>query len=136
MRVTRLEPVFIDARPDDLDHGKVYISIHFRTSVHLCCCGCGNEVWLPIRPNRWKLTYDGENISFCPSIGNWSFPCQSHYWIRDGRVDWALAWSTQQIADGRTKTLERDRGPSTDVAPRAKWWKRLLQAANPCRLRP
>lgn len=135
MRVRRLEPVFIDARPDVLDRGEVYISIPFRTSVHLCCCGCGNEVWLPIRPNRWNFTFDGDNVSFSPSVGNWSFPCQSHYWIREGWVDWAPAWSKQQIADGRIQTRERDRGLSTDFATRPKWWKRVLHAANPRRLR-
>ena len=32
-----------------------------------------------------------------PSIGNWSFPCQSHYWIRNDRVKWAPKWSREQI---------------------------------------
>jgi Family of unknown function (DUF6527) len=82
MRVTQLEPRFIEERPTELEDGVLYISVGFRTSVHLCCCGCRNEVWLPIRPTRWKFTYDGEAVSLSPSVGNWSFPCQSHYWIR------------------------------------------------------
>jgi hypothetical protein len=126
VRVARLEPVFVDARPEVLDQGKVYVSIPFRTSVHLCCCGCGNEVWMPIRPNRWKFTYDGDNVSFSPSVGNWGFPCQSHYWIRAGRVDWAPAWTPLQIADGRARMLEGDRTPATDTEARPNWWKRLL----------
>jgi hypothetical protein len=36
-----------------------------------------------------------------PSIGNWSFPCQSHYWIRNNRVEWAPKWSREQIERGR-----------------------------------
>jgi hypothetical protein len=112
VRVARLEPVFVGARPDVLEPGNVYVSIPFRTSVHLCCCGCGNEVWMPIRPDRWKVTYDGVNISFSPSVGNWSLPCQSHYWIRASRVDWAP--------------------PST---PRQKWWKRLARLRVPRRPR-
>jgi hypothetical protein len=36
-----------------------------------------------------------------PSIGNWSFACQSHYWIRNNRVEWAPKWSREQIERGR-----------------------------------
>ena len=38
-------------------------------------------------PNDWSMTLDGE-ISLCPSIGNRSFECQSHYYIRRNKVVW------------------------------------------------
>ena len=31
----------------------------------------------------------GERALLYPSIGNWQFPCRSHYWIRRNRIIWA-----------------------------------------------
>jgi hypothetical protein len=36
-------------------------------------------------------------VSLDPSIGNWSFPCRSHYWIRNNKVRWAENWSQARI---------------------------------------
>jgi hypothetical protein len=88
---------FVEFIPEDLERETVYISIRFATASHLCVCGCGNKVVTPIRPTDWKLIFDGKTISLDPSIGNWSFPCQSHYWIRNNRVKWAPKWSREQI---------------------------------------
>ena len=33
-----------------------------------------------------SVKYDGETVSLSPSIGNFQFPCKSHYWIRENRV--------------------------------------------------
>lgn len=87
--------------PDELEQGTVYISIRFATASHLCVCGCGNKVVTPIRPTDWTLIFDGKTISLDPSIGNWSFPCQSHYYIRKNRVKCAPKWSGEQIERGR-----------------------------------
>lgn len=128
MRVSRLVPAFVEQRPETLEEGVIYISISFRTSVHLCCCGCGSEVWLPIRPARWKFIYDGQDVSIWPSVGNWSFPCRSHYWIRDGRIDWAAAWSNAQVEKGRQHTRDRDTVMATTDGATHRWWKRALHA--------
>lgn len=92
---------FVDFIPDELEQGTIYISIRFATASHLCLCGCGNKVVTPIRPTDWALTFDGKTISLDPSIGNWSFPCKSHYWIRNNRIKWASDWSKAQIERGR-----------------------------------
>ncbi len=73
---------------DQMEEGVVYVSMPYAIAVHLCCCGCGNEVVTPFHPKQWRLTFDGESISLSPSIGNWSFDCQSHYWITQDRVMW------------------------------------------------
>jgi len=125
MRVTHLAPMFIEQRPEVLEEGVLYISVSFRTTVHLCCCGCGNEVWLPIRPTRWRFTYDGEAVSLSPSVGNWSFACKSHYWIRNGRIDWAAAWSNEQIEAGRRRTRARDAELAAAGKGKARWWQRF-----------
>lgn len=73
---------FVEFVPDQLEEGKLYISIPCSVVVHKCACGCGNEVVMHLSPTDWKLTFDGETISLYPSVGNWQFPCRSHYWIR------------------------------------------------------
>jgi hypothetical protein len=57
--------------------------------MHKCACGCGEEVATPIEKNQWKMTYDGESVTLYPSIGNRSYRCKSHYFIREDKVEWA-----------------------------------------------
>jgi hypothetical protein len=76
---------FVGYMPDEFRQGILYVSMRGKIVIHLCACGCGEKVVTPISPNDWKLTFDGETISLCPSIGNWDFPCKSHYWIRNNR---------------------------------------------------
>ena len=80
---------FVEFIPNELKEGTLYVCMGLATVVHKCCCGCGNEVVTPLSPSDWKLIFDGETITLHPSIGNWGFKCQSHYWIRDSRVRWA-----------------------------------------------
>ncbi|WP_461304661.1 DUF6527 family protein [Aureisphaera sp.] len=88
--------------PDQIEEGTVYISLEYGAVIHLCACGCGEEVNTPLSPTDWKLAYDGKNISLFPSIGNWSFKCRSHYWIEDSEVVWAKTWSESRIKRNRT----------------------------------
>lgn len=108
MRTTRLTHEFVDHFPDALDDGVLYVSLPFASVAHRCCCGCGNEVVTPLTPYDWQVTFDGESISLAPSIGNWSFACESHYWIKRGHVRWAPRMTRQEIASGRLRS-RRDR---------------------------
>jgi len=92
---------FVEYVPKELKDGTIYVSMAYATAMHKCCCGCGNEVVTPLSPTDWELTFDGQSISLDPSIGNWSFPCQSHYWIKRGRVKWDRRWSKKEIEAGR-----------------------------------
>lgn len=65
--------------PARLEGGVLHISRKYKTMSHLCCCGCGNKVVTPLNPSGWKLTESSGSVSLDPSIGNLSFPCQSHY---------------------------------------------------------
>jgi hypothetical protein len=96
-----LKHEFVEFIPDVLEQGTIYISIRFATASHLCPCGCGNKVVTPIRPTDWTLIFDGKTVSLHPSVGNWSFPCQSHYWIRNNHAKWAPKWSRGKIDRGR-----------------------------------
>lgn len=101
--MTVLRHEFVEFIPDELASNTIYISISFATVAHRCCCGCGNEVVTPLSPADWQLTFDGETMSLHPSIGNWSFPCQSHYWIVRNSIRWAEQWSEERIAAGRVR---------------------------------
>lgn len=101
MSITRIAHEFVDAVPRDPQPGILYVSLRHRTAVHMCPCGCGNKVVTPIKPPQWHLCYDGESVSLSPSIGSWQFPCRSHYWITNGEVRWARAWTNKEIEAGR-----------------------------------
>src|SRR3546814_10991672 len=101
--------------PPRLEEGVLYVSLEHTVIMHLCACGCGNEVALPLSPTDWRLTYDGQSISVRPSIGSWSLPCRSHYFIDGGRVVWAGDWTDAEIAHGRA--LDRSRRATRDRRP-------------------
>src|ERR1700754_4406276 len=108
IRRTSLAHEFVEYVPADLADGVLYISIPYRTAVHRCACGCGNKVVTPISPADWQLFYDGDAVSLTPSIGNWGFPCRSHYWIDANEIQWSGEWTDKQIARGRARD-DRDR---------------------------
>lgn len=83
----KIEHRFVECIPEPIESGILYISITYATAVHLCVCGCSNEVVTPFSPTDWKLLFDGETVSLTPSIGNWGFPCRSHYFIKRNRIE-------------------------------------------------
>jgi hypothetical protein len=96
-----LKHKFVEFMPETLEDGILYVSVEYCTALHKCACGCGNTVVTPITPTDWQLSFDGKTISLSPSIGNWSFDCQSHYWIKNNRVRWSDKWDEDQILKGR-----------------------------------
>lgn len=75
--------------PEQLEYGLLYVCFECNVVVHLCACGCGEKVVLPISPSCWSIEYNGESVSMKPSIGNFQTPCRSHYWINRNEVIWA-----------------------------------------------
>jgi len=102
-RPDTVKHIFVESVPGELEAGVLYISMDYATTIHSCLCGCGREVVAPLSPTDWKLLFDGETVSLSPSIGNWSFPCESHYWIRRNRVRWSTKMSRQRIDAGRAR---------------------------------
>ncbi|MEI6265825.1 MAG: DUF6527 family protein [Sphingobacteriia bacterium] len=94
---------FVEYIPDSIDVNTMYISMTFSTAIHLCACGCGKEVVTPFSPTDWEIRFNGKNISFYPSIGNWNFECKSHYWIRKNEIIFAPKWSEKEIKENRKK---------------------------------
>lgn len=92
--------------PKVKEHGILYISRKFKLAIHLCACGCGIQTVMPFYDGElndndgWKMTtkkiegtteadrpYDF-TVTLRPSVGNQKFPCQSHYYITDNKIQW------------------------------------------------
>lgn len=142
-RQTQIRPEFVTFAPAVLAPGVLYISMEYATTLHACCCGCGNKVVTPLAPRRWHLTYDGKTISLEPSIGNWSFPCQSHYWIENNAVIWDRRFTRAEVAVVRAEdhhdieratrngtNREQSATPTGQITVHGRgapsWWRRLL----------
>ena len=103
MKNHRFNHRFVEFIPDQLETGVLYVSMEYATVTHRCACGCGQEVVTPLSPTDWQLMFDGEAVSLEPSIGNWSFPCRSHYFIQRNVVRWAADMTQAEIARGRAR---------------------------------
>lgn len=115
---SHLRPEFVEFIPDGLEPGVLYISRRYATASHLCCCGCEREVVTPLNPAKWRLTEGAGKVSLAPSIGNWSFPCRSHYWIDANRVQWAKAMAPEIIQ----AVQARDRRDAELNVPKPQGW--------------
>ncbi|MNX85501.1 hypothetical protein D3C86_1173380 [compost metagenome] len=102
-----LQHRFAEFIPETVEEGILYISVEYCTAIHKCVCGCGNEVVTPLSPTDWELTFNGKTVTLHPSIGNWSFDCQSHYWIRNNKIKYAGRWTEREISSGRQNDLDR-----------------------------
>ncbi len=103
---TRLKHKFVDYIPDEIKSDTIYISLQYSTAVHKCVCGCGCEVVTPLSPTDWSVKFNGETVTLDPSIGNWNFKCQSHYWIEDSKVIRCRKWNNYEIEGGRKNDNE------------------------------
>ena len=127
----RLEHKFVEFIPKELEDNVIYISVRFSTAIHKCACGCGIKTVTPFSPTDWKLIFDGKSISIDPSIGNWSFPCQSHYWITQNKVKWATKWDKEMIDIGREESKNDKKKYYKDkkepikgkIKTKKAWWK-------------
>lgn len=125
MKVQSIRAQYVDFIPGDLEAGVLYVSRRFKTASHLCCCGCGTKIVTPLRETDFRLEERGDAVSLFPSIGNWNHPCQSHYWIRDGRILVAGRMTTAQIQQGRAHD---DALKTKYFADRAlPWWRRAAR---------
>ena len=96
---------FVTKIPNNLEDNILYISLIYNTVIHNCCCGCGEEVVTPLSPSDWSIIYNGAFVSLHPSIGNWSFNCKSHYWIRSSNIIWAKKSSKRKIKKERLRNI-------------------------------
>ena len=98
MRQEELKVKHVEFMPETKEEGILYISKRFSLAIHLCPCGCGEQVVTPIkgsfpgsknRPDCWDFTeHEDGTVTLSPSVGNFEFPCKSHYFIRRNRIIW------------------------------------------------
>ncbi len=107
--VTHLDVRFVEFVPETLDEGVLYVSLVYRTVVHLCACGCGTQAVTPLGPDEYRIIYDGETVTLRPSVGNWGFECRSHYTVDNGRVTWAGDWTADEVSRNRARDRQAKR---------------------------
>ena len=90
-RLTELTLQHVETMPAKLELGILYVSLKYQTTIHLCACGsCGWETVLPFRnpATGWVYTEVDGKVTMRPSVGNQKFPCNSHYYITENKIDW------------------------------------------------
>lgn len=88
LKTVEITTEFVDTViPEVMEENKLYISLDCEVSIHLCLCGCKNEVVIPFGPGGWKYTENDGKITLSPSIGNYSLPCKSHYIITKNKAN-------------------------------------------------
>lgn len=93
--------------PKELEPGKLYMSERFQVAAHICPCGCGTKIVTPLGPADWTFSERNGKATLNPSIGNWQLPCRSHYWIRDGQIQWSYPWTEKEIEEGWKRDQEK-----------------------------
>lgn len=97
MRRNELTVKYVETMPETKEEGILYISKKYGLAIHLCACGCGEQVVTPLNGNwngwmkdfGWDLTeYEDGTVTLSPSIGNFQFDCKSHYFIRRNKIVW------------------------------------------------
>lgn len=118
LKQSKIHHQFVEFIPEVLGDGILYISRPYKTAVHKCFCGCGEEVVTPLIPTEWTLSTSKDGVSLFPSIGNWSLPCRSHYWIKNSKVVWAATMSKKQIDQGRLYDRKLKEGYFAEKKPK------------------
>lgn len=82
---TELALQMVEQMPPILEEGIIYTSLEYMIAIHLCICGCKNEVVTPLNRNGlqhgWEYVIKDNKITLHPSIGNFNFPCKTHYFV-------------------------------------------------------
>ncbi len=67
----------------------MYVSREYKTAIHLCACGCGNEVVTPFGSvHGWEFRKNGTKVTLHPSILNTNCPNKAHYFIQNNEILW------------------------------------------------
>jgi hypothetical protein len=119
----RYRLIEVEELPEALETGALYWSKEYAISAHLCACGCGDVIYLPIGPVDYSISADTHGPTLMPSVGNWNV-CNAHYWIIGGKVEWASQWSPQQISAARAR---EDARRAAFYDRRESWWRRLIR---------
>jgi hypothetical protein len=93
----RYKAIFIEDPPDQVLDGVIYLigeNSNPWSASFICPCGCKELISLSLikadHPS-WRASYrrDGSDITIHPSVWR-TKGCRSHFFIRKGRVVWAM----------------------------------------------
>lgn len=97
--IYQISPEFVEEIPEEINDGHLYLCLPYNAVIHKCACGCGEVISTPLdKKHGWIMQYDGETVTLSPSIGNGSYECRSHYFIRGNNIVW-LGKMGQQISE-------------------------------------
>jgi len=96
----------VERVPKPLLPGIVYHSEEFEIGALLCACGCGHRVSLLVPDSHQIINEDGM-ASVTPSIAVCDAPCNSHYFITAGEVEWLRAFDPATSKSVMRKQIAR-----------------------------
>lgn len=68
---------------NEMEFGNLYYSKEYQVTNHLCACGCGEQVPLPVSEGGWTLIVENNKPTITPSILQ-RFECRTHYIVTNG----------------------------------------------------
>lgn len=118
---------FVESFPSPMEPGVLYASIPYSTAGHICACGCGREIVTKLSPARYRVVFDGE-VSLRPSVAATGLPCNSHYFITRGQVEWHPSLNFKQVARARAadRRAVEDHRATSQLSP-SSWWRRIVR---------
>lgn len=132
MKIDTLHCVVTEYIPEVIKDGVLYYAPSFNVAIHNCCCGCKSEVVTTISPAEWSIDIINGKPTLYPSIGNWSYRCKSHYWIRDGKIVWSGNMSESEIARSRNfrklaqERMSSERNVNSRVETRPRMYQKFV----------
>ena len=82
--------------PTEVGPFEFHYSRRFEMAALACACGCGHRVMLNLLDQHQLFIKDGFP-TVTPSILVSDAPCLSHFFIRNGEVQWAQQWSKKTV---------------------------------------
>lgn len=125
-RTEHYTAAFMESFPTPMETGVLYVSTMYSTAGHICPCDCGREVVTKLSPARYRIIYDGE-VSLKPSIASTGLPCNSHYFITRGRIDWHRKLDAVEAASAQAKDRRRVEQHRHSAQTSLSWWARLCR---------
>lgn len=106
--IYQILPEFVEEIPKEIDDGYLYLCLPYNAVIHKCACGCGEIISTPLdKKYGWVMKYDGQAITLRPSIGNFSIPCRSHYYITDNNVEWLESYQQKNNKKGLFERIKQ-----------------------------
>lgn len=85
-----------DRLPSQVEPYEFHYSQRFEMAAIACACGCGHRVMLNLQ-DQHQLVIEGGLPTVTPSILVSDAACLSHFFIRNGQVEWAQQWSKKTV---------------------------------------